>query len=357
MSLTGKVLTVLGPRDPSELGMVLPHEQPLVDLRKLFSPPRPAFQDLVGDISDLDLQIQNLGKIRQFPYAVRSNLFVDNVEEVASELALFKSLGGGALCDVSPVGVRVKRECLPALSEQTGVHIIAGTAFYVDSLMPEEVKKMTVEEMRDHLVCEVMEGIGGVGGVRCGLIGEVGCSHPLTHHETRSLQAAAAAQQMTGAPLMIHPGANEASPFAILDILESCGADISRTVIGHMDRTVLRDEALLSLARRGAWLEYDLLGIEVSHYQSRWHMDFPSDAQKMDKIKLLIDNGFSDRLLMSRLLMSQDIHTKHRMACYGGHGYGHLLQVVLPSLAERGVHKSMLTQLTTTNPQKWLTFA
>lgn len=70
-----------------------------------------------------------------------------------------------------------------------------------------------------------------------------------------------------GAPLMIHPGANEASPFAILDILESCGADISRTVIGHMDRTVLRDEALLSLARRGAWLEYDLLGIEVSHYQ------------------------------------------------------------------------------------------
>ncbi len=53
-------------------------------------------------------------------------------------------------------------------------------------------------QMRDHLVCEVMEGIGGVGGVRCGLIGEVGCSHPLTHHETCSLQAAAAAQQMTG---------------------------------------------------------------------------------------------------------------------------------------------------------------
>ena len=56
----------------------------------------------------------------------------------------------------------------------------------------------THTQMRDHLVCEVMEGIGGVGGVRCGLIGEVGCSHPLTHHETRSLQAAAAAQQITG---------------------------------------------------------------------------------------------------------------------------------------------------------------
>ena len=41
-------------------------------------------------------------------------------------------------------------------------------------------------------------GVGGVGGVRCGLIGEVGCSHPLTDNETRSLQAAAAAQQITG---------------------------------------------------------------------------------------------------------------------------------------------------------------
>ncbi len=43
--------------------------------------------------------------------------------------------------------LRVKRECLPALSEQTGVHIIAGTAFYVDTLMSEEVKRMTVEEV------------------------------------------------------------------------------------------------------------------------------------------------------------------------------------------------------------------
>ncbi len=52
--------------------------------------------------------------------------------------------------------------------------------------------------MRDFLVGEVMTGIGGEGGVRCGLIGEVGCSHPLTHHEIRSLQAAAAAQKITG---------------------------------------------------------------------------------------------------------------------------------------------------------------
>ena len=39
-------------------------------------------------------------------------------------------------------------------------------------------------------------------------------------------------------------------------------------------------------------------------------VDFPSDAQKIQKIKLLVDNGFGDKILIS-----QDIHTKHRMVC------------------------------------------
>ena len=39
-------------------------------------------------------------------YAVRANLVVDSEDEVLSELQLFKQAGGGALCDVSPLGVR-----------------------------------------------------------------------------------------------------------------------------------------------------------------------------------------------------------------------------------------------------------
>ena len=39
-------------------------------------------------------------------YGVKTNLIVDDVEEVISELKLFKQAGGGTLCDISPVGVR-----------------------------------------------------------------------------------------------------------------------------------------------------------------------------------------------------------------------------------------------------------
>ncbi len=48
------------------------------------------------------------------------------------------------------------------------------------------------------MVSEVTSGIEGSGGVRCGIIGEMGCSHPLTPDEEKSLRAAALAQQRTG---------------------------------------------------------------------------------------------------------------------------------------------------------------
>lgn len=37
-------------------------------------------------------------------------------------------------------------------------------------------------------------------------------------------------------------------------------------------------------------------------------VDFPSDAEKIQKVKLLVDNGYAHRILMSH-----DIHTKHRL--------------------------------------------
>ena len=55
----------------------------------------------------------------------------------------------------------------------------------------------TDSQMTDHIIHEICEGIGD-SGVRCGVIGEVGCSWPLTDSERRSLQAAALAQRQTG---------------------------------------------------------------------------------------------------------------------------------------------------------------
>lgn len=101
------------------------------------------------------------------------------------------------MVDCTSIGIRYKPELLPELSSASGVHIICGSAYYVDQFIPDDVKLMSKEELASTIVQEVTEGIKGTR-VRCGIIGEVGCSAPLTDTETRSLQAAAIAQRATG---------------------------------------------------------------------------------------------------------------------------------------------------------------
>lgn len=59
-------------------------------------------------------------------------------------------------------------------------------------------QNVCVLQLASNLVNEIQEGIPGSGGVRCGLIGEMGCSYPLAQTEEKSLKAAALAQKKTG---------------------------------------------------------------------------------------------------------------------------------------------------------------
>lgn len=67
-------------------------------------------------------------------------------------------------------------------------------------------------------------------------------------------------------------------------------------------------ERVLEFAKLGAYCQYDLFGTECSFYQLHEQFDMPSDAQRMDKIVELVNEGYEDRVLMSH-----DIHTKHRL--------------------------------------------
>ena len=55
---------VLGPESPDKLGVVLPHEHLLLDFRKAEIRPQYLPQDAIRDLS---LEMNNLGKIRQYP--------------------------------------------------------------------------------------------------------------------------------------------------------------------------------------------------------------------------------------------------------------------------------------------------
>ena len=67
----------------------------------------------------------------------------------------------------------------------------------------------------------------------------------------------------------------------------------------------------MEFAALGSYLEYDLFGIETSHYQMELEdlpVDMPSDAQRVHLLGVLAREGYGDRLLVAH-----DIHTKHRL--------------------------------------------
>lgn len=76
--------------------------------------------------------------------------------------------------------------------------------------------------------------------------------------------------------------------------------------------TIHETNRLLKFAATGVYCQFDLFGTECSFYQLHTEFDMPSDAQRMDHIIRLIDEGYEDRILIS-----QDIHTKHRLVSFG----------------------------------------
>lgn len=41
---------------------------------------------------------------------------------------------------------------LPEISRESGVNIVVGTGYYVDAVLPDKVKRMSIEQVNYHLV-------------------------------------------------------------------------------------------------------------------------------------------------------------------------------------------------------------
>jgi phosphotriesterase-related protein len=239
------------------------------------------------------------------------------------------------------------------VSRATGVHVVMGSSFYVDGTWPAEadIPSRPQGEIRDRIICDVTEGVDDTG-IRAGLIGEVGCSWPLTGNERKVLRASAEAQRATGAALMVHPGRSSDAPIEIVSILEEAGADIERTIICHIDRTIADEGRLSQLASTGCYLEYDLFGMENSYYPWSLPVDMPNDAGRIAWLQWLIGEGYLDRLLISH-----DVCFKHQLVSYGGFGYAHILENAVPLMRRKGMAEAEITAILTDNPRRILTIA
>jgi phosphotriesterase-related protein len=299
-SLRGKVQTVCGLISPDKLGRTLMHEHLLCDLRtpevrKVNEPDEPITLDNVWAI--------NYGRKTN-----RMQYVLDMKDIAVVEMNAMRDLGGSSVVELTCGGIRPDPKGLA--------------------------------------------DIGAWGtNVRSGMIGEIGSQNPWTDLEKKVMRGAVIAQQETGAGLNIHPGRREDLPLEIATTVKEWGCDLTRTVISHIDRTILDVEPLLRLAETGVVLEFDMFGVENTYYPLKESVDLPNDGMRLRLIRALVDRGHIDQVVISH-----DIDCRTRLVNFGGHGYGHIFENVVPLMRARDFSEAQIDAILIDNPRRLLTF-
>ena len=345
--LTGKAQTVLGPIPAEDLGITLPHEHLIIDDSSDFIEPTAASEKV---LAYQPVSIDNLHWVRNHFRNNLDNLILSDVDMAIKEASRYRNMGGNTIVELTCIGAGRDPTALRHIASATGLNIIMGAAYFTAETHPEEVITKSEQELAEGIARDLTDGVGDTG-IRAGIIGEVGCGWPLADNERKVLRAVAIAQQLTGAPVNIHPGRHPDAPFEIIEILRNAGGDISRTVISHSERTIRDYDEICRLAATDCYIEYDLFGWEGYYRTEEVDVDIPNDAQRVREIMRLMSDGYR------KILISHDTASKMNLYQFGGKGYIHILENAVPLMRRKGMSEEDINTLMVQNPKCLLQFA
>jgi phosphotriesterase-related protein len=338
---SGTAMTVLGPVPVSDMGVTLMHEHIFLDGARTWKCPCHPDEKLIAE-QKVNLEI--IGELRMNPYMNRDNVSLDDGDLALAELRRFQALGGHTVVETTNFGIGRDPEQLARIARMSGLRIIMGTGFYLEHTHPEWLRAMDVDEVASFIVNDIGGG-ETQPEIMAGIIGEVGVSKDFTPEELKSLRASARASRLTGLPISIHLPGWERLAHRVLDVVEEEGADLRHTVLCHMNPSHDDLPYQKSLAERGAFLEYDMIGMD--YYYADQDAQSPSDEENARAIRALVDMGYADRLLLS-----QDVFLKIMLTRYGGFGYGYILKHFLPRLGRHGVDQRAIDLMLVDNPKR-----
>jgi phosphotriesterase-related protein len=308
-SATGRVMTVLGPIAPGEMGVTLPHEHILVDF---------AGADA----------------------ATPDRYKADEVVAVAKpHLARIRGRGVRTLVDCTPAYLARDPAILRRLSEATGLHILTNTGYYAaggGKYLPAHARSESADELAARWLAEWREGIGGTGvrpgfqkiGVDAGALPEVG---------VKLVLAAARVHKNCGLTIAAHTGDGRAA-IQELDLLREEGVSPSAFIWVHANAEP--DMALhAEAAARGAWIEFD--GVAPGTID-----------RHVELVAALKARGRLDRALLSH-----DAGWYHVGEPGGGEfrPYDTLWNDLVPALRRAGFTDAEVRALTVDNPREAFT--
>ncbi len=336
---SGKVMTVLGPIPVEQMGVTLMHEHVVLDTSSWWK--RPCCASHIG-LAYKPLDVSMLGELRMNPFLNRDNCGLLDVDVAAEELMHFVEHGGRTVVDPTNHGIGRDPTALKRISRRTGLHIVMGAGYYLEASHPDEVKAMSIEEIAQAIARDC-GAFGDRPDTCAGLIGEIGISKDFTQAEEKVLRGAARASKISGVPLSIHLPGWERLAHRVLDMIEEEGADLNHVVLCHMNPSLDDKAYQRSLADRGAFLEYDMIGMD--YFYADQQAQSPCDEENANAIRSLIDDGYLDAILLS-----QDVFLKMMLTRHGGFGYGYILKHFVPRLKRHGIDQATIDHLMIDNP-------
>jgi phosphotriesterase-related protein len=335
-----RVVTVTGEIGPEDMGLTLIHEHILVNASSWW---RGSDSGASERVAMGPIGVSILGELRMDPFANRDNCVLDDPEIAAEELGAFRDQGGRTVVEATGASIGRDPQGLRQISEATGLRIVMGAGFYLEASQPPEFAGMSVDDVADVIVRDATEGVDGTG-IRAGIIGEIGVGIEFSENERKSLRGAARAQQRTGLPLAVHmPGWFRRGP-EVLDIVAEEGGDLNHTILCHMNPSGVDFEYQAGIAERGAFLEYDMVGMDF--YYADQEAQSPCDEENAFHIARLVTNGYGHKVLISHDVFLKMMYTRH-----GGFGYGYIPRHFVPRLRRHGLSDDQTKMLLTGNPR------
>jgi predicted metal-dependent phosphotriesterase family hydrolase len=302
----GKIMTVLGPRSPSDMGLMLPHEH----IMSTFG--REATDKPAYDHAQL-------------------------LQAVTPYLRTVKALGCTALADCTAARFGRAPALLSRISRDTGIHLLTNTGYYgaaKDRYVPPQAFKQTVDQIAALWLKEWRDGIDGTG-IRPGFL-KIGVDEgPLSAIDRKLVEAAARTHLASGLTIAIHTGDNAGAAQAQLALLREAGVSPRAWVWVHA-QAVSDEKSLLWAAEQGAWLSFD--GIAVS-----------SLDRHLELVQLMRRAGRLDQVLLSHDgdLFPANAEPPRPLEALFTH--------LIPRLRSAGFTTAEIAQLTENNPQRAFT--
>ncbi|MFE3825358.1 phosphotriesterase [Streptomyces sp. NPDC059092] len=358
------ITTVRGDIAPADLGYTSMHEHLNADMSLMLAlaerygaPPMPADQ--------LTLKNENLAFLRDGGAALSSeSSTVGDIDFTTAELGYFSRIGGRAVCDASPIGLRGDVRALRTASERADVHVVFATGLYVADARPAGYQDMTEDEQVAFFRREVTDGVGDTGlrpgFLKCAL-STTDPSAPLQLAETTTLRAIARVSAETGLSVHVHTAfpMSLTQVLAGVDIALDAGMSVDRLVMMHMDsffrpwdamaayvgdmetpRTITTETARAVLDR-GANVGLDAWSSTVAL--------LPDDFDRMKGLVDLLRGGYGDQIVLGH-----DTTSKPHGKSYGGYGYTRFGQFVPPMLRQLGFDDDAYRRLVIDNPARIL---